>query len=219
MESVIWVSLSDVSLELCSCGTILLILLSDEPEEPEFNVSRLWRDTASNSVWEGTSNVLASETVRHLTRGDNLHQFDSWIRDFIAHVQAHAYRHTLVKAWEALRDKLDPRKVPGGLTAVLAEGRQIMFTLAWIISGILLALDAERDGDAVANEVARRWILQGEGMPAEFTFPSITHSYWQLVPNAVNQQDDRKTNWDCRIVWGTDLPRDASLGYRVSAKI
>ncbi|KAG2416312.1 hypothetical protein HFD88_007527 [Aspergillus terreus] len=191
----------------------------DEPEEPEFNVSRLWRDTASNSVWEGTSNVLASETVRHLTHGHNLESFGTWIRDVIGRVRQDSYRSTLMEAWKTLSAKMDPTQVPGGLMTVLANGRQIMFTLAWIISGVLLALDAQRDEDAIAHEVARRWILQGEGMPAEFTFPSIVHSYWRLVPDSVHQADLDRTDWDCRIVWGIGLPRDASVGYRVTAKI
>ncbi|KAL4891202.1 hypothetical protein BDV59DRAFT_194415 [Aspergillus ambiguus] len=188
----------------------------DEPEEPEFNVSRLWRDTASNSVWEGTSNVLASEVVRHLARGKNIMVFDTWVKNLFAGVQGDVHRNTLLKAWEALRMKMDPTQVPGGLTAVLADGRQIMFTLSWVISGALLALDAERDEDPIAIEVARRWILQGQGLPAEFTFPSIIHSYWSLFPDSVHMADQEKTNWDCRIVWGVDLPRDSSVGYRLS---
>jgi hypothetical protein len=50
-----------------------------------------------------------------------------------------------------------------------------MFSLAWTISGLLLALDAQRDRDAVALEVSRRWILDGEGLPGEFAFPSVLH--------------------------------------------
>ena len=37
-----------------------------------------------------------------------------------------------------------------------------MFTLGWLISGVLLALDAQRDNDIVASEVAKRWIVDGE---------------------------------------------------------
>lgn len=124
-----------------------------------------------------------------------------------------------MEAWKTLCAKMDPTQVPGGLKTVLADGRQIMFTLAWIISGVLLALDAQRDEDSIAHEVARRWILQGEGMPAEFTFPSIVHSYWRLVPHSVHQAGLDRSDWDCRIVWGIGLPSDASVGYRVTAKI
>lgn len=40
----------------------------DEPDEPEYNISRLYRDTAANMTWEGTTNVLSSEVVRHLVK-------------------------------------------------------------------------------------------------------------------------------------------------------
>ena len=193
------------------------VICQDEPEEPEFNVSRLWRDTASNSVWEGTTNVLASETVRHLTRGQNLKAFSTWINDTISKIQNPLYKQTLLAAWEVLYNKLDYTKIPGdGLAAVLAEGRQIMFTLAWLVTCILLALDAQRDGDPVANEVARRWILEAEGMPGEFTFPAITHTSWRLAPQeaGLGAHDRQRTSWDCRIVWGVDLPANASSGYR-----
>jgi hypothetical protein len=32
----------------------------DEADEPEFNISRILRNNAVNSIWEGTTNVLAS---------------------------------------------------------------------------------------------------------------------------------------------------------------
>ncbi|KAL3441755.1 hypothetical protein BJX65DRAFT_313485 [Aspergillus insuetus] len=197
----------------------------DEPEEPEFNVSRLWRDTASNAVWEGTSNVLASETVRHLTRGQNMQHFSRWIGSAIADVQDATYKQTLATAWAALAAKLDVPNISGGLSAALADARQIMFTLAWVVSGILLALDSQRDGDGVAGEVAARWILGGEGVPQEFAFGEIVHSYWRVSvgtnrgcarPEAEGLE---RTNWDCRIVWGVELPRGAAAGYRVQAKI
>ncbi|KAL2864408.1 acyl-CoA dehydrogenase/oxidase [Aspergillus lucknowensis] len=191
----------------------------DEPEEPEFNVSRLWRDTSSNAVWEGTSNVLASETVRHLTRGGNLKAFGRWIQHSIVQVRNPASQETLRKAWEALSAKLDTTTVAVGLPSVLANGRQIMFTLAWLVSGILLALDAQRDGNVVANEVAGRWVLEGEGIPQEFCFADIIHLYWKISSNPVQAREIERRNWDCRIVWGVDLPRGASAGYRVQAKI
>ncbi|ODM21541.1 hypothetical protein SI65_02385 [Aspergillus cristatus] len=90
------------------------LLSYDEPEEPEYNVSRLWRDTASNSVWEGTTNVLASETVRHLTRGENPKAFGTWIRDATGNLHD-PYKRTLLSACEALYAKLDVAMILGGL--------------------------------------------------------------------------------------------------------
>ncbi|KAK9857371.1 hypothetical protein MYU51_020743 [Penicillium brevicompactum] len=188
----------------------------DEPEEPEFNVSRLWRDTASNSVWEGTTNVLASETVRHLTNGRSLTVFGTWITDCTRHISHNSLKVTLEATWNDLAVKLASGQDERGLVGVLAVGRQVMFTLAWLISGVLLSLDAQRDRDGVACEVARRWVLEGQGIPAEFGFPELIYRYSAMSPESMSQHE--RTAWDCRIVWGVDLPLGASTGYR-AAKI
>lgn len=192
-------------------------LITDEPEEPEFNVSRLWRDTASNSVWEGTTNVLASETVRHLMNGRNLEIFGSWITDAAAQVSEPAFRAALENVWSALREKLAAGQDKRGLSGVLSIGRQIMFTLAWLVSGILLVLDAQRDTDGVAREVARRWVLEGQGVPGEFAFTDLIYQRSASVQDKRPTERER-TQWDCRIVWDMDLPSTASAGFR-AAKI
>ncbi|KAJ5278699.1 hypothetical protein N7478_004071 [Penicillium angulare] len=187
----------------------------DEPEEPEFNVSRLWRDTASNSVWEGTTNVLASETVRHLTNGRNLNLFDSWMSDAMSQVAANELKAKLSNVWAELKIRIAAGQTTDGLVNVLSVGRQVMFTLAWLVCGTLLALDAQRDNDGVALEVARRWILEGQGVPGEFAFPDLI--YQQLASYQSQRPTGKeRTVWDSRIVWGVELPATASLGYRPS---
>lgn len=167
-------------------------------------MSRLWRDTASNSVWEGTTNVLASETIRHLTNGKNLKIFGTWITDCTRHIAHNGLKVTLEATWNALAVKLASGQDEQGLVGALAVGRQIMFTLAWLISGILLSLDAQRDRDGAACEVARRWVLEGQGIPAEFGFPEIIYRHSAMSPESMSQHE--RTAWDCRIVWGVDLP-------------
>lgn len=175
----------------------------------------MWRDTASNSVWEGTTNVLASETVRHLTKGRNLELFDTWIVSAITQVSDLAFMETLRSAWYRLKERLAQGQNDQDLAAVLGVARQIMFTLAWLVSGILLSLDAQRDHDLVACEVARRWVLDGQGIPGEFGFTDLI--YQRSVTAQDRKPSDReRTEWDCRIVWGIDLPSNASAGYRTA---
>lgn len=182
----------------------------DEPDEPEVNVSRLYRDTAANMTWEGTTNVLASEVVRHVLNGGNLEVFGAWFEGkVVAGVRDRELREAVGGAWEALKGRLVEGRADLG--AALAEGRQVMFSLAWVVCSGLLAHDAQRDGDAEAVEVARRWILDGEGGVGEFAFPDVVHAATRRRVDA-----RERLNWDCRIVWGEDLPADAALGYRVS---
>ncbi|TKA83044.1 hypothetical protein B0A55_00817, partial [Friedmanniomyces simplex] len=184
----------------------------DEPDEPEHNISRLYRDTAANMTWEGTTNVLASEVVRHLLKDDNLEVFGVWIEDSVlSTLRDRELRTALTAAWTALRRKL--REGRSDLGAALADGRQLMFSLAWVVSGSLLAHDAQRDGDAIATEVAHRWVLRGEGGVGEYAFPDVVHAASAAGPQPTQTSKDR-LSWDCRLVWGVDLPAGAATGYR-----
>ncbi|KAK5724255.1 hypothetical protein LTR15_004299 [Elasticomyces elasticus] len=184
----------------------------DEPDEPEHNISRLYRDTAANMTWEGTTNVLASEVVRHLLKDDHLQIFSTWVEDVVlAKVIDQDVRTALESSWGILKLRLSDGH--GDLGAALADGRQLMFSLAWVVSGALLAHDAQRDGNAAACEVARRWILRGEGGVGEYAFPDVVRA-----GSIGDRQSNReRLNWDCRIVWGVDLPADAATGHRSSS--
>lgn len=182
----------------------------DEPDEPEHNIARLMRDTAANMTWEGTTNVLGSEVTRHLLNHDagNLGILSTWLSKAIDTIRDEEVKRTLGESWKNLEQLIVRGKAD--LAASLADGRQIMFTLVWVISGMLLAIDAQRDGERVATEIARRWVVDGEGGVGEFAFPHIVHSSRARV--SITARD--RTNWDCRLVWGMDLPENASLGYR-----
>lgn len=186
----------------------------DEPDEPEYNISRLYRDTAANMTWEGTTNVLSSEVVRHLTKGKNLEVFSRWIEGrAIAQIQDEDMKSALQESWRALEQRLFRGK-GAELGFVLAEGRQLMFSLAWIVSASLLAHDAQRDGNAVAVELARRWILDGESGVGELVMPKIAwpeHCVKKRTMSSIERVD-----WDCRLVWGVALPKNAALGYRTA---
>lgn len=201
---------------ICKVGTLSLLECQeamggvgymDEPDEPEYNIARLMRDTYANVTWEGTVNVLSSEVVRNLLRGNHLHLLGSWLETSIRSIEDPLMQGTLSNAWALLQGRM--REGKENVALVLAEGRQLMFTLSWIMSGMLLAHDAQRDGDAVALEIARRWIIDGEGV-GEFAMPDIVYESGQ---ERVLDQAER-SNWDCRLVWGTDLPEGAATGVR-----
>jgi hypothetical protein len=181
----------------------------DEADEPEFNISRILRNTAVNSIWEGTTNVLASEMVRFLIKGNNLEIFAAWLDRILGSIRAESIRPTLISAWSALQKWFSPKS--RSPAAVLADARRYMFTLAWIMCGALLALDAERDNDTVTTEIARRWVLDAEGGVGDNVFHDI-----------VTVQDGRSSDldgekhlqWDCRIAWGVELPAQRASGHR-----
>lgn len=185
----------------------------DEPDEPEFNVSRLYRDAAANVIWEGTTNVLASELVRHLMKGRNLDVFGGWLDREIGNVEDDAIRETLSASWLALSSHLS-----GGdarLPVALGEGRQIMFSIAWTVSGMVLAHDAQRDSDKAAAEVARRWVLDEESGVGEFGLQDV----FRISRHARSSRERERARWDCRLAWGVELPEgDVTTGYRRAVK-
>lgn len=181
----------------------------DEADEPEFNISRILRNTSVNSIWEGTTNVLASEMVRFLLKGDNLSIFAAWLDRTLALIRTTSLRNALTGAWSALRARFSPRNQAP--TTILADARRYMFTLAWILCGTLLAVDAERDQDPVSTEIARRWVLRAEGGVGDMVFHDI-------VPvqdsQATAGDGEDHLQWDCRIAWGIDLPANRASGHR-----
>ena len=188
----------------------------DEPDEPEHNISRLYRDTAANMTWEGTTNVLASEVVRHMLNGQNLEVFSAWFEEkVLTPIADQELQSVLTSSWQALKQRFENGRQ--NLSLALADGRQLMFSLAWVVSGGLLAHDAQRDGDATAIEVAQRWVLRGEGGVGEFALPEVVHA-GAFAARIRRTASSRETlNWDCRLVWGVDLPSDAASGYRAPA--
>ncbi|KAL4803127.1 hypothetical protein BDV18DRAFT_43689 [Aspergillus unguis] len=165
----------------------------DEPDEPEFNISRILRSVLVNSIWEGTTNVLASECVRWLLRGDTLDVFGGWVERVLGGVQG-----PLSETWKRFRERL--ASMDKGLA--LADARRAMFTLAWILSGMLLAVDAARDGDAVTGEIARRWVSGELG---------VGDMVWRdIIPQ--DSQTSETTRWDGMIAWGEEV--QVASGHR-----
>ncbi|ETN45971.1 uncharacterized protein HMPREF1541_00153 [Cyphellophora europaea CBS 101466] len=189
----------------------------DDPHDVEWNVSRLYRDTAANMTWEGTTNVLASEVVRHLCNGRNLEVVGGWVGKAVGEVRESRLAEGLAAAWAVLARRLEVGRGGGGdIGAALADGRQLLFSWGWLVSGVLMARDAQRDGDAVAVECARRWILQPHGDLGygEWVLPDVLEAARSAVKETGKESEKQQRNWDCRIVWGCDLPKDAALGYR-----
>ncbi|KAJ5803658.1 uncharacterized protein N7503_006108 [Penicillium pulvis] len=178
----------------------------DEPDEPEFNISRILRNTSVNSIWEGTTNVLASEVARFLLKADNLGVLTVWLDRTLALIQAVNLREKLSTAWSALRERFSTEDQSP--TFILSDARRYMFTLAWVLCGTLLALDSERDHNPVSMEIARRWILSAEGGVGDMVFHDI------VMAQGVTPNGDEHLEWDCRIAWGVELPAHRALGHR-----
>jgi alkylation response protein AidB-like acyl-CoA dehydrogenase len=180
----------------------------DEPDEPEFNISRLLRSAAVYPIWEGTTNVLASELVRFLMKGDNLSILSGWLGHVVSLIRTPSLAGALKQAMASYLSRVTSTRPQA---ALLADARRVMFTFAWILSGALLTLDAERDEDEVAMEIARRWVLLGEGGVGEFVYRDIAKPYQCFN---LRSGRDEHTRLDCKIAWGVELPGKIVFGHR-----
>lgn len=179
----------------------------DEADEPEFNISRILRNTSVNSIWEGTTNVLASETVRFLLKAGNMEIFASWLDRTLSLIRTESLCNALTAAWSALRARFSTKNQAPA--TILADARRYMFTLAWILCGTLLAVDAERDQDGMSVEIACRWILHAEGGVGDMVFHDIV-----TVRSGEPTDGEQHLEWDCRIAWGVELPANRASGHR-----
>jgi alkylation response protein AidB-like acyl-CoA dehydrogenase len=153
-----------------------------ENDEMELNVARLLRDASVLSIWEGTTEIMAADMLRVL-KGPHgpavLATLGAWLGEAVSE-QARARAPWL--AWRTIIEAAD-------LQELMVDGRELMFALGRIVAGVLLVADADRDGDEVAREIARRWTGQAQ------------RSTWQ-----------ERVEWDRRIVFGDECgDRNAKL--------
>ncbi|KAJ6264438.1 hypothetical protein Dda_0584 [Drechslerella dactyloides] len=130
--------------------------------EQELNIARLYRDANVLTIWEGTTNVLSVDVIRAFTKGDSLAALDSWLTralDARGVASLAEVRAALRSTWAGIRQFVD--KVSS--EEAIARCRDLSFSIAFVLMGAFLVLDADRDGDALAAEVAVRWALEGLG--------------------------------------------------------
>jgi hypothetical protein len=129
-------------------------------DEPEYNVARLFRDVNVCAIWEGTTDVLAHDVVRVIKgrSGDEVRRiFRTWVEERTA-----SWSNAWAAARELVRAELGKLEEQYQLSSeeLAYVGRQIQGSIAWIVASVMLVEDALRDGNAVAAEIAKRWISQ-----------------------------------------------------------
>ncbi|RSM10897.1 hypothetical protein CDV31_007025 [Fusarium ambrosium] len=133
-----------------------------ENDEMEVNVARLFRDANVLSIWEGTTDVLATDTVKMLKAKNSvvlLAALNHWLEQSLASVQHFESEKTIVmKASTRLQKKI----LDTPLAALIVEGREVLNDLQGIICTVLL-MAACGNEDLVGREVARRWLASKLG--------------------------------------------------------
>lgn len=174
-----------------------------ENETPELNIARLYRDTNVLSIWEGTTNVMADDTVRVLKGRDGhnvLNTLNEWIGISTTTAEP-AVRQTLLQASQALTNHITSESAEN----LKLNGRGLLSRLGWLVCGTLLAADAAMDGNDVAGEVLRRWMERREKALFGFDFMGGERG---LFGEDVSVES---VHWDRRIVFGEGLGGKAKI--------
>ncbi|KAL7267367.1 hypothetical protein RUND412_010051 [Rhizina undulata] len=185
-----------------------------ENEEP-FNLSRILRDCQVLSIWEGTTNVLVTDLIGSLKRTSRTGgERRGWgvLHEFIEENLGRQGRTgeigevlekckiVLWTAWKELEALLEMKS----REELTGAGRILLWRLGWMVCGVLMIVDARRDGDRAAVELARRWILEDEG--AWGFLGGRSHNVGR------NDEEDRglrrRAEEDCWVVFGEELPME-----------
>ncbi|KAF1825529.1 acyl-CoA dehydrogenase [Dissoconium aciculare CBS 342.82] len=139
-----------------------------ENEDVELNVAKIYRDTNVLTIWEGTTDVLAADTVRVLKgRGAEqaLKALAGWAQNIVRNHES-KFGLSLKRVIVEIQDlvTLVQRKNPHEL---LYLGRDLLDSISWIVITLLLVADATRDNDAIAVETAKRWLARKDEQLAQ----------------------------------------------------
>ncbi|KAK4168095.1 acyl-CoA dehydrogenase/oxidase [Cladorrhinum sp. PSN259] len=110
-------------------------------ESEHLNVSRLFRDACVGAIWEGTTDVLASDTVRalkHPLQGEKCVKAVEWfVHSGLETIKRAEVRGKVKSEWEVLKAKIESRMQD----ELLPEARDVTFRLAEILIAVLFLLD------------------------------------------------------------------------------
>lgn len=164
-------------------------------ESQEMNIARLYRDANVLSIWEGTTDVMATDLVKVITGRDGprvLGELDNWVDSVLVGGSTALRKESdgIKEMWKVLRTRL------AGLTRdqMIAEGRSVMQDVGDVVCAALLVVDALQDADHIAVECARRFVAEHFGSS-----------------NGVSVDWRDASRWDRLIAFGEDPGHKARL--------
>lgn len=148
-----------------------------ENEDMQYNIARLYRDANVMPIWEGTTDMMADDAILRVFFGkigeEVLSSLEKWVNSIMNQFSESRNLQAQVEVvrnwWKGFKGLI--------LNATKEEAefksRAAMDRLVDIVQGLLLLVDAVRDGDTVAIMVAKEWFL--EKVPGE----TITQKKWR----------------------------------------
>lgn len=154
------------------------------------NIARLLRDCNVNTIWEGTTSVMAEDVLRVLLarpKHNHNHAPDktppgpsavlagtlgAWMRTVLAHVARHAlpartFQDEIRMVETRYRALDDLIRDPADAQELHWRGREVLEALEAVTCACLLLFDAALDHDEAAVAVARRWVKGFVALPRD----------------------------------------------------
>lgn len=134
-----------------------------ENEDMQFNIARLYRDANVLSIWEGTTDMMAHDVLRVIFGKKSkqvMAAMDVWVLSLLSGEEILKKQGVVVEGWwKRFRATMETTEKE----EIEMRSREIMERLADVAMGVLLVVDARRDGDEVAAETAEMWIAERVG--------------------------------------------------------
>jgi len=129
-------------------------------ETEHLNVARIFRDACVLAIWEGTTDVLSSDTLRALKHPalgkQSLDALDWFVKAAVDALSASAEAASVAKDWATLKKKLETQSQE----ALLAEARVIVFRIAEVLMAFLALVDVEINGGVESEAMTRRFLVK-----------------------------------------------------------
>lgn len=131
-------------------------------ETEHANVARIFRDACVLPIWEGTTDVLASDTLRalkHPVAGiQSLEGLGWFVESAVRELSASADARLIGEEWKKVRTRI----VSQDQESLLVEARDITFRIAEILIAALLLTDVKVNNGPEVQTLAQR-VLQKQG--------------------------------------------------------
>jgi alkylation response protein AidB-like acyl-CoA dehydrogenase len=161
-----------------------------ENEDVDLNIARLFRDACVLSIWEGTTDVMATDMLK-VVKGKQsdqvLEALERWLNEMLD-------KTTQVKEEvELLKSKFERwmRTIRrGNMEQLTINGRGLMKDLGEIVAGVLVVKDAEDTRDKVMCEVLRRWVIGDDDTNTNSAWHD-THAWNQKIVFGIESTAER----------------------------
>lgn len=170
-----------------------------ENEDPELNVARLYRDANVLAIWEGTTDVMAADMVRVLKGKDGalvFGAFAAWAKaPYMRWLRFGDTLNTISRSVSTQISALEDKVRSSSTSELLYRGQEIMESIVYVVTCVLLVEDSLRGGDPSAHEICKRW---ASGRRANVVFAGSGDLPWHKAAeqdrNIVFQDDGPSVN-------------------------